>query len=944
MLDDMLRYTETLRERPVWQVIPDEVRGPFRGGLPAEGTPLAEVHAEFLREILPFAVGNAHPGFMGWVQGGGTPVGMLAEMLAAGLNANVGGRDQVPLEVERQVTEWMRGVFGFPAGASGVFVTGTSVANFLAVVVARDACLGNARRQGVRGPTLTAYASEAAHGCLARALDLAGLGSEALRLVAMDERHRVRVDALEAAIAADRAAGCMPFLVIGTAGTVDTGAIDDLAALSEVCAREGLWFHVDGAFGALAALVPELRPRLVGIERADSLAFDFHKWGQVPYDAGFLLVRVGQVHREAFASESAYLQREDRGMSAGSPWPCDLGVDLSRGFRALKTWMTFKVHGADTIGGVIRQTCELARYLSGRIESLPELEVVASVELNIVCFRYCFGVVGEEADRLHRQMAIELQEGGLVAPSTTVVGGRVCLRAAFVNHRTRPEDVDTLVEAVLACGRALAPKAWQPAVERTARLQQLDGLLATEMAADEEVGLRVERAAVLAEAGRVLEARSDHFRVLVLAPEHLPNLLGLGRLLVWTGQYKAAKVVYAEAVRLYPDSLVSRVNLGGVLLETADAPGARTQYEAALAIDPEFPQAHGGMYYALTKLGEAAEQHRSKAFGQKNIFVSPYHGEAAPIPILLLVASVGGNTPIEKLLNDRIFQTFVVVVDFCDPKTPLPEHQLIVNGIGDADKAGEALATAALLVRRLHAPVLNGPEAVLATGRCGNAERLGALEGVVAARTAMFAYEALASERGGAVLAEQGFCWPLLLRVPGLHMGEHFVRVEEPAALAAGLEEMPGREGGLLVIEYLDARGVDGCFRKYRVMMIGGRLYPLHLAISERWKVHYFSADMAERPEHRAEEAQFLVDMEGVLGAKAVAALERIDKALGLDYAGIDFGLSAEGELLLFEANATMVVEQPAEDERWDYRRAAVGRIHAAVGEMLRSRCRVLAG
>ncbi len=959
MLDDMLGFVETIRARPVWQPIPDAVRERFRGEMPSQPTPLAQVHEEFMRNILPYAAGNAHPGFMGWVQGGGTPVGMLAEMLAAGLNANVGGRDQIPLDVERQVTEWMRALFGFPLGASGLFVTGTSMANFLAVVVARDAKLGQqVRQKGVRAQpqNLTAYASVAAHGCLTRALDLAGLGSDALRLVAVDSRQRISLDALAAAIEADRASGATPFFVIGTAGTVDIGAIDDLAALARLCAREQLWFHVDGAFGALAMLVPELAPRLAGIEQADSLAFDFHKWAQAPYDAGFLLVRDGALHQQAFASSSAYLQREERGMSAGSPWPCDLGVDLSRGFRALKTWCTFKVYGADAIGAVIRHTCELAGYLESRIAVVAELELMASVELNIVCFRYRFGDTEEQAGKLNRQMAIELQEAGKVAPSTTVLDGRVALRAAFVNHRTTRAEVDTLVEAVLAHGRKLAAtpaeakfmakieeKAWQRSLDRDFRLRELDAQLGVEIALpDEEIALRVERAMLLAEAGRSLEARSDHFRVLVLAPAHLPNLLGLGRLLVATGQRKAAQVVYAEAVKHHPQEIVARVNLGAVLLEGGDAASARIQYEAALAIDPEFPQAHGGMYYALSKLGEPAEEHRRRAFGQKNLFVAAYRGDAPPIPILLLVASNGGNAPIETLLDDRIFQTFVVVADFYDPRVPLPAHRLVVNGIGDADQSSAALAAAQTLLRLTDAPVLNAPAAVRRTSRCDNSCRLGILPGVVTAKIVSLPYASLATPDGAAVLAQHGFTFPLLLRAPGEHTGKDFVRIETADALAAGLDQLPGAyrpDARVLAMRVLDARGADGCFRKYRVMLVGGRLYPLHLAISDHWMVHYFSADMRDRPDHRAEEACFLADMDAVLGAGAMAALRLVEKALGLDYAGIDFGLSPTGEVLLFEANATMVLSQPDEDPRWDYRRAAVDRIHAAVGEMLTSRC-----
>lgn len=457
MMDDMLDYLENIRERRVWQPIPTEVRARFSGKLPVAPTNLAEVHKEFLSGILPYTVGNAHPGFMGWVHGGGTPVGMLAEMLAAGMNANVGGRDQIPIEVERQVTGWMRDLFEFPETASGLFVTGTSMANFIAVLVARDAMLGSeVRASGVTNQTrkLTAYASREAHGCIGRALDFAGLGRDALRLIPSDHRHRMDLGALTDAIASDRAAGYTPFFVVGTAGTVDTGAVDDLEGVADICLRENLWFHVDGAFGALAMLAPELAPRLRGIQRADSLAFDFHKWGQVPYDAGFILVRDGELHRQAFASPAAYLARETRGLAAGSPWPCDLGPDLSRGFRALKTWFTFKVYGAAAMGAAIAQTCELARYLERCVTSIPELELMAPVELNIVCFRYR----APEADQLNRQIAIELQEAGIVAPSTTILDGRVAIRAAIVNHRTSRAEIYALVEETLRVGRSLCAR------------------------------------------------------------------------------------------------------------------------------------------------------------------------------------------------------------------------------------------------------------------------------------------------------------------------------------------------------------------------------------------------------------------------------------------------------------------------------------------------------
>jgi len=453
MLDDILDYVERIRERPVWQPIPDDVRAHFRSTVPTGPTDLTAVHDEFMRYILPFATGNTHPGFMGWVHGGGNVPGMLAEMLAAGLNANLGGRDHVPIEVERQVVRWMRQLFGFPETASGLFVTGTSVANLIGVLVARTAMLGvGVRRYGVAAePTrLIAYASAASHGCIAQAMNLSGLGTEQLRMISTGYDHRINLDALEREIAADRSAGFSPFMVIGTAGTVDIGAIDDLAGIARVARRENLWFHVDGAFGALAILAPDLAPQLTGIEEADSIALDFHKWGQVPYDAGFILVRDGTTHRDTFASPAKYLRRETRGLAAGTSWPCDLGPDLSRGFRALKTWFTLKVHGTDAIGAVISRTCSLARYLEGKIAETPKLELLAPVALNVVCFRYR----AADANALNAEIVADLHESGIGAPSTTTIDGHLAIRAAIVNHRTSECDIDALVQAVVAYGDA----------------------------------------------------------------------------------------------------------------------------------------------------------------------------------------------------------------------------------------------------------------------------------------------------------------------------------------------------------------------------------------------------------------------------------------------------------------------------------------------------------
>lgn len=452
MLDDMIDYVEHIRDRPVWQPIPEEARALFGEAFPEDPASLPSVHEIFMRAVLPYATGNVHPGFMGWVHGGGTPVGMLAEMLAAGMNANLGGRDQMPIEVEKQVLKWMRALFEFPETASGLFVTGTSMANFIALLVARTSFLGSrVRREGVNDARLAAYASQSAHGSIAQSFDLAGMGTDALRIVPVNGRFEMDLDSLEAMVEKDRKEGFMPFFVAGTAGTVDTGAIDDLRKIADCAKRQGMWFHVDGAYGALGMLSPDIAPRLAGIARADSIAFDFHKWGQVPYDAGFILVKDGDLHLRTFESNQTYLRREPRALAAGSPWPCDFGPDLSRSFRALKTWFTIKVFGAQRLGQSISGTCHVARYLEERVMREACLELLAPVSLNIVCFRYrC-----DESDEVNAEIVARLQESGIAAPSATTLKGRLAIRAAIVNHRTSRKDIDALVEAAIRFGNEL---------------------------------------------------------------------------------------------------------------------------------------------------------------------------------------------------------------------------------------------------------------------------------------------------------------------------------------------------------------------------------------------------------------------------------------------------------------------------------------------------------
>jgi glutathione synthase/RimK-type ligase-like ATP-grasp enzyme len=389
------------------------------------------------------------------------------------------------------------------------------------------------------------------------------------------------------------------------------------------------------------------------------------------------------------------------------------------------------------------------------------------------------------------------------------------------------------------------------------------------------------------------------------------------------------------------------------LLHAGEFAAARDQYNQALLANLCAQRAHAGLYYACAGLGDerTAALHLSKALQLQAIVALPYRGPqaganlrpgaGAPVSILLLQSIHAGNVLIQRLLDDRIFRTHVLVVEFYEPWMPLPPHQVVLNAIGDADIRADALEAAVAVLARTEAPVINPPEAVLATGRCHNARRLDDIPGVRTPITVSLSRSALESDKAASILASHGLRFPLLLRSPGYHMGLHFVRVERAADLPAALTELPqqGFAGNeVLAIEYLDSRASDGLSRKYRVLFVDGRPYPVHLAVSDHWKVHFFASRMGEHPERRAEDARFLRDMPAVLGPDIMKALARICDKLRLDYGGIDFGISRSGELLLYEANANMSVIRPDQDPMWDYRRAAIDAIHGAVHRMLTNR------
>ena len=460
MLDRAVDKMQHAGEGRVWTPVPDALHRMLQTGLPDEGLGAPATDA-LIEALLPHGVGNTHPRFFGWVHGAGTPSGMIAAIAEAALNANCGGRDHAAIHVERQLIGWVRDLFGFPATASGLAVSGTSMATILALKTARDAALDFAsRREGVSPHRFVAYTSAEAHACIGRAFDMLGLGSDAICKIPVDEHFRMDVTALRGAIAADRAAGRVPLAIIGTAGTVNTGAIDPLDALAGLAQEEKVWFHVDGAFGACGMLSERLRPRLAGIERADSIAFDFHKWLHVNYDAGFVLVRNGELHRRAFSDRPDYLGAADRGLAAAHPWPVDYGPELSRGFRALKIWAQLLEFGPERLGAAITHNCEQVACLADMIDAEPALQRLAPTETSICCFRYAPDKTAEDRlDAINQEIVIRLQESGIAAPSTTRIQGKLAIRVNITNHRTRLDDLRLLLGAVLETGRTVAAEA-----------------------------------------------------------------------------------------------------------------------------------------------------------------------------------------------------------------------------------------------------------------------------------------------------------------------------------------------------------------------------------------------------------------------------------------------------------------------------------------------------
>jgi aromatic-L-amino-acid/L-tryptophan decarboxylase len=432
--------------------------------VPEEPLPDDELF-DYLRSVVfDWSMYPGHPRFMAYISGAGTVPGAPAELLAAGLNMNAGGWRLAPsaTEIEMALVRWFAEQFGLPASAGGLVVSGGAMANFVALKAARDAkSPWDVRNRGVSaGPPLRLYASEEVHVVTDRAADMLGMGTDALRKIPVDTGYRIRTDLLREAIQEDRAAGCHPVAVVATAGTVATGAIDPMEGIADLCADEGLWLHVDAAYGGPAVLAEDLRPQFAGIERADSIAFDPHKWLYTPHSGGCVLVRDSSDLVMSFAALAAYVY-EDKELSGHGMDLGMMGPQFSRGFQAFKVWVSLLAHGRRAYARRISHDAELARYMGARVQERAEFELAAPVSLSICCFRYVPDGLAHSPDReeylnrLNQRLMTEIQLDGRAFCSNAVLDGRFVLRACIVNFRTEAEDVDALLDVAAELGARL---------------------------------------------------------------------------------------------------------------------------------------------------------------------------------------------------------------------------------------------------------------------------------------------------------------------------------------------------------------------------------------------------------------------------------------------------------------------------------------------------------
>ena len=442
LLDKCLARMQDARELP-WIPKPADLSERLSLKARTEGLGAAQTFSQLSENVMPYATGNTHPQFFGWVHGAGLPISVGAEIVAATMNSNCGGRDHGAIEVERATLDWLLDLSGMPDTASAILTTGTSQATILALSAARNRLFGHeVRTTGIGAlPDIAVYVRKGTHSCIAKALEVMGHGKDALHMVETNADMQMDMASLRAAIVADRAAGRVPMAIVGTAGSVNTGSFDNFDDLADLCLEENIWLHVDGAFGFWAVLADDPWRNLVtGMNRANSIACDFHKWMSVPYDCGACMIYDRDLHFGTFSSRPNYLEQQESGLGRGDLWFCDFGLELSRGFRALKIWTAVQSIGTKAFSASITDNCKQAQLMEKLVIDSDLLELSFPVVSNVCCFFVEAGDV--------RDISAKLQLNGDAVFSTTVIGGRSCLRAALVNHRTTSDDICCAISAV----------------------------------------------------------------------------------------------------------------------------------------------------------------------------------------------------------------------------------------------------------------------------------------------------------------------------------------------------------------------------------------------------------------------------------------------------------------------------------------------------------------
>lgn len=466
MVDDIFKFLQTLREQPVWKKPPESVKDFLKTPLPLLAENVETIYRDFHKKILPYRKGNVHPMFFSWVEGNGTITGVMADMLASAMNSNLAIGDHGAVYVEHQVINWCKEIVGFPAGSSGVMVGGGSLANVTALIVARNSIKdGIIKRQGLKDfeKHLVVYCSTETHNCIFKAVETIGIGTDYLRKITVNENYQIDIAALKKQIEEDKQNGLIPFCIVGNAGTVNTGAIDAISELLAICKKENMWLHIDGAIGAVVNLLPEFKDQLKGMDQADSIAFDLHKWLYINYEAGCVLIRDASAHKTAFAQKANYLSKHERGLAAGPDSFSSYGLELSRNFKSLKVWMSIKEHGIEKYTRLIRQNIAQAFYMESKIKQQTSLEMLTPVTLNIVCYRFRQpGMEMNELNSLNKEILMRMQEQGIAAPSYTILEGKYAIRLSITNHRTRAEDLDKVIAATISIGKLIA-KSFEPA-------------------------------------------------------------------------------------------------------------------------------------------------------------------------------------------------------------------------------------------------------------------------------------------------------------------------------------------------------------------------------------------------------------------------------------------------------------------------------------------------